>query len=185
MKISDDKRKMLRLLFFLLSALLVVPVSAAVYNILYIQASPISVKTAKIVFANGSDAPQAGTVIGTNGTYVKFTNLAGWPNATRVYQNASLVKNTDTAISFPCTLSRSSWSGNTGDLAQLYVQIYNSTGTWEGTLNVVAGNTTTFTLPPGQTWRVQWTIQWVATAPATDSVSVTISLQAIGQGTGE
>jgi hypothetical protein len=179
-------RKMLRLLLFLLSTLLIMTASAAVYNYMYLQASPISAKAAKVVFANGSDWTQAGTDVGTNGTSVQFTSLSGWPNATRVYQNATVIKNVDTAVDFPCTLSRSSWSGSgTGDVSQLYVQIYNATGALKGTLDLVAGNTTTFTIPHGQTWRVQWTIKWVATAPATDTVSVTILLQATGEGTGE
>lgn len=185
MKIRNDRKKIFRLLLFLLSASLVTVASAAVYNYEYLQASPISAKTAKIVFATGTDATQAGTTVGTNGTYVKFTSLSGWPNATRVYQNATVIRNVDTAVDFPVQLSRSSWSGNTGDVSQLYVQIYNSSGTWKGTLDVVAGNTTTFTLPHAQTWRVQWTIKWVATAPATDTVSVTVALQATGEGTGE
>jgi hypothetical protein len=187
MKISNDKRKTLRLLIFLLSALLVMTVSAAVYNYMYLQASPISSKTAKVVFANGSDYSEAGTSVGTNGTSVKFTSLSGWPNATRVYENATVIKNVDTAVNFTCQLSRDSWSGNgTSSISQLYVKIYNATGALKGTLDVkTEGNYTTFTIPHGEVWRVEWTIKWSATALSTNTVTVTLELRVTGEGTDE
>ena len=185
MKTSYDKKKTLRLLCFLLSALLVMTVSAAVYNYMYLQAMPISAKTAKVVFADGTDASAAGTSVGTNGTYVKFTNMSGWPNATRVYENATVIKNQDSAVSFACQLSRDSWSGNTGSIDELYVKIYNAAGTLQGTLDVKAGGTITFTIPFGEVWRVEWTIKWSATALSTDTVTVTLALRVTGEGTGE
>jgi hypothetical protein len=185
MKTRNDKKKLFRLLLFLLTASLMTVASAQVYNYLYLQAVPISAKAAKIVFANGTDSSAAGTVIGTNGTYVKFTSLSGWPNVTRVYENASVIKNLDSAVNFPFQLSRSSLSGNTADISQLYVQLYNAAGTWEGTLDLVAGNTTTFTIPNGAVWRVQWTIKWSATALGTDTLDAVIALRATGEGTGE
>jgi hypothetical protein len=186
MKISNDKRKALRLLCFLSSALLVMTVSASVYNYMYLQATPISSKTAKVVFANGSDATAAGTSVGTNGTSVKFTSMSGWPNATRVYENATVIKNVDTAVNFACQLSRDSWSGSgTGSISQLYVRIYNAAGTLQGTLDVKASNTTTFTIPFGATWRLEWNIKWSATALSTDTINVTLALRVTGEGTGE
>lgn len=185
MKISNDKRKTLRLLIFLLSALLVMTVSAAVYNYMYLQASPISAKTAKVVFADGTDAGAAGESVGTNGTSVKFISMSGWPNATRVYENATVIKNVDTAVNFTCQLSRDSWSGNTPSIDALYVKIYNAAGTLEGTLDVKANGTTTFTIPHGQVWHVEWTIKWSATALSTYNVTATIMLRVTGEGTGE
>jgi len=184
MKISF--RKSLKLIALLITSLLIATVSAAVYNYMYLQASPISAKTAKVVFANGSDATAAGTDVGTNGTYVKFTSLSGWPNATRVYENATVIKNVDTAVNFACLLSRDSWSGSgTGSISQLYVKIYNAGGTLQGTLDVKAGNTTTFTIPFGAIWRLEWNIKWSATALSTDTITVTLALKVTGEGTGE
>jgi hypothetical protein len=187
MKISYDKRKALRLLCFLLSALLVMTVSASVYNYMYLQATPISSKTAKVVFADGADATEAGTDVGTNGTYVKFTSMSGWPNATRVYENATVIRNIDSAVNFVCLLSRDSWSGSgTGSVSQLYVKIYNAAGTLKGTLDVKTdGNYTTFTIPHGEVWRVEWTIKWSATALSTNTVTVTLAFRVTGEGTGE
>ena len=187
MKISNDKRKALRLLCFLLSALLVMTVSAAVYNYMYLQAMPISSKTAKVVFADGADKTEAGTDVGTNGTYVKFTSMSGWPNATRVYENATVIKNQDGAVNFTCRLSRDSWSSNNfTSIEELYVRIYNATGTLKGTLDVKTdGNYTTFTIPHGEVWRVEWTIKWSATALSTNTVTVTLVLRVTGEGTDE
>jgi len=179
------KRRLLRTFLLFLTSLLIVTASASVYNYMYMQASPISTKTAKVVFANGSDATAAGTSVGTNGTYVKFTSMSGWPNASRVYENASLIRNIDSAVNFVCQLSRDSWSGNTGYIDELYVKIYNAAGTWQGTLDVKNGNTTSFTIPFGQNWRVEWRIKWSATAQSTYTVTATIILRVTGEGTGE
>jgi hypothetical protein len=149
------------------------------------QGMPISARSTKVVFQNGSDATEAGTSVGTNGTYVKFTSLSGWPNVTRVYENATVIKNEDGSVNFACLLSRDSWSGNTGSIDELYVRIYDATDTWQGTLDVVAGNTTTFTIPVGEVWHVEWRIKWSATALSTDSVTVTVELRVTGEGTGE
>ena len=180
-----NTRKILRTFLLFVASLLIVTASASVYNLLYMQAMPISATSAKVVFANGSDATEAGTSVGTNGTYVKFTSMSGWPNATRVYENATVIKNQDGAVSFTCELSRDSWSGSTGSINELYVKIYNAAGTCQGTLDVKAGNTTTFTIPSGEVWRVEWRIKWSATALSTDSVNVTLKLKVTGEGTGE
>jgi len=189
MRTNSDQRKnrgkTLRLLCFLLTGLLVMTVSAAVYNYVSLQASPISAKTAKVVFADGTDATVAGTSVGTNGTYVQFTSMSGWPNATRVYENATVIRNVDTAVDFACQLSRDSWSGSTPSIDELYVKIYNAAGTLQGTLDVEAGNTTAFTIPFSEVWRVEWSIKWSATALSTDTITVTLALKVTGEGTGE
>lgn len=185
MRMNDDKKKTLRLLCFMLSALMVTAVSAAVYNYMYLQASSIGARTAKVVFANGSDYVEAGTSVGTNGTFVQFTSLSGWPNATRVYENATIIRNVDSALNFACQLSRDSWSGNTASIDELYVKIYDAAGALQGTLDIKAGNTTSFTIPFGENWRVEWAIKWSATALSTDTVTTTLALRVPGEGTGE
>lgn len=190
MKIGNDERKTrnktLRLLCFLISALLVMTASAAVYNYLYLQAMPISSKTAKVIFAEGADATAAGTSVGTNGTYVKFTSMSGWPNATRVYENATVIKNVDGAVNFACQLSRDSWSGSIGSIDELYIRLFDNTDTYYGTVQVHgASNSTTFTIGAGEVWRVEWRIKWSATALSTDTVTATLELRVTGEGTGE
>jgi hypothetical protein len=159
-------------------------VSAAIYNYMYLHAT-ISSAMSKVSFANGSDATAAGTSIGTNGTYVTFSSLSGWPNATRVYENATVIGNNDAAIDFACQLARDSWSGSTTSIDELYVRVYNEVGTLQATLDVKAGGTATFTIPHDESWRVEWRIKWSATALSTDAISVALTLRVTGEGTGE
>ena len=185
MKPRPNYSKIIRLTIFMSSTLLVTLASAAVYNYIYLQASPLSLKTAKVVFADGTDAAQAGTNVGTNGTYVQFTSMSGWPNATRIYENATVIMNSDPAVDFTCELSRDSWTGNTGSIDELYVRIYDGSGTPQGTLDVKAGNTTSFTIIHTEVWRVEWRIKWNANALSTDTATVTLALRITGEGTSE
>jgi hypothetical protein len=182
---GKSRRKVLRLLCFLLSSLLVMTVTAAVYNYMYLEAAPIGSETAKVVFADGTDSDEAGTTVGTNGTYVVFNSMSGWPNATRVYENATVIKNEDSTLDFSCQLSRDSWSGSTASIDELYVKIYDAAGTLQATLDVKAGSSASFTIPYGEVWRVEWGIRWSATALSTDSITVTLQLRIAGEGTGE
>jgi len=185
---SDDsnkrnRKKLLRTLFLLLSSLLIVTASASVYNLMYMQAMPISAYGAKVVFYNGADASEAGTSVGTNGTYVKFTSMSGWPNATRVYENATVIKNLD-AKSFTCQLSVSSFTGAYID--ELYVRLFDNANVYHSTVQVHGtSNSTTFTIGAGEVWRVEWRIKWNANTPAGSTATATLELKVIGEGTGE
>ena len=183
MKISNDKRKTLRLLCFLLSALLVMTVSAAVYNYMYMQATSIGAEEAKVKFEAGSDP--AGAQVGTNGTYVNINSMAGWPNATRIYEDAVRIRNME-ATGRTIELKYVSWSGSITNIDYIYVKVFNAVptgGNQQGsTLSVTAGNSTgTFTLSASALWRVQWEIKWKAGALSTNTVSVTLQLVATGE----
>ncbi len=176
MKIVNDKKKTLRLLCFLLSALLVTTASAAMYNYMYLEASPIGAEAPKVRFVTGNDAT---STIGDNGTYAKITNMAGWPNATRVYEDALGIENLD-SIPHTCELMYDSWTGDTSNVTYIYVKIFNTVGgTQQGsTLSITAGNSTgTFDLPASTTWHIQWEIRWNGGALSTYTVSVTLKLK--------
>ncbi|MEM3566427.1 MAG: hypothetical protein QXK18_06100 [Candidatus Bathyarchaeia archaeon] len=173
-----SKRKFLRTLLLLLAGLLVVTASASIYNILYMQASSIQAETAKVQFVTASDSTVAGATIGTNGTYVAFSNLSGWPNATRVYEAAVGIKNFDTAEHI-IELKFGSWSGSTTKIDYIYVKIFDSSGTQRGstvTIGVSGSSTGPLSIPADATWRVQWEIKWKAEVLSTDSVSVMLQL---------
>lgn len=176
MKMDNDKRKILRLLCFLLSALLVTTASAAVYNYVYLQASPISAETPYIKFVSGTDA---NSTIGTNGTWAIITNMTGWPNATRVYEDALEIQNFD-GDPHNCELMFDSWSGDMSSVLYIYVKVFNSIGGTQqgGTLSVTGGNSTgTFSLPASTTWYLQWEIKWDGAALSTYKVNVTLKLK--------
>lgn len=177
-------KRSLKLLTLLLTAMFIATASASVYNYMYMEASPISVYAAVVRFENGTDAAAAGTVPGTNGTYVKFTSLSGWPNATRVYENATVIRNTDVSQNFPCEISVDSFTG--ANIAELYVRLYDNTGTYDSTVQVHGtSNSTSFTINAGDVWRVEWRIKWSATAPTASTATATLALRVTGEGTGE
>jgi hypothetical protein len=178
-----DKTKQVRLLCFLLTSLLIATASASVYNLLYMQASSISAEAADVQFVSGADSTAAGATIGTNGTYVSFTSMAGWPNATRVYENATGIKNLDTSAR-TIELKFDSWSGSTANIDYIYVKVFDSSNTQQGSTVVVGtsgSSTGSLSIPAGATWRVQWEIKWTAGASSTNAVSVTLQLIVSGE----
>jgi len=177
-KLEEYKRKFIRTLILLLTGLLIVTASASVYNILYLQAAPIRVEAAKVRFVTASDSGPAGATIGTNGTFASLSGLAGWPNATRIYEAALGIRSYDTA-NHPIELKFTSWSGSTDKIDYIYVKVFDENGQQKGsTVNVgVEGSSTgQVVLPAGATWRVQWEIKWKAGALTTDFVSVILQL---------
>jgi hypothetical protein len=177
-----NTRKILRTFLLFLASLLIVTASASVYNLLYMQAFPISTEAADVQFVSGADSTAAGASVGTNGTYVRFNSMAGWPNATRVYENAVGIQNLDT-VARTIELKYDSWSGSTANIDYIYVKVFND-GTQQGsTINVgTAGSSTgSLSIPAGATWRVQWEIKWTAEALSTNTVSVTLQLIVTGE----
>jgi hypothetical protein len=180
-------RKILRLLLFLLSTLLVMTASAAVYNYMYMQATPIGAQAAKVQFITAADSTSAGAVIGTNGTWCKLTSMVGWPNSTRTYQAAVGIQNVDTSSghSFNLTFAQAGdWSGNTNNVTSITVIVRSTAGgTQQGnTINVgTAGSTTgQITIPASTTWVVEWNITWKASTHSSAAVNVKLTLVVTG-----
>lgn len=175
--------KSVKMLILTLMSIIIVTVTAATYNYMLMEASPISVYSAMVVFEDGADASAAGTSIGTNGTYVKFTSLSGWPNVTRVYESACVINNTDGSQNFQCQLDVDSF---TGSIDELYVKLYDDSDTYHSTVQVhTPSNSTSFTINAGEEWRVEWRIKWSATATSGSTATATLMLRLTGEGTGE
>jgi hypothetical protein len=178
------RKRLLRVFLLFLSGSLIVTAGATIYNLLYMQASPIPAETAKVQFVTAADSSAAGASIGTNGTYVSFGSMAGWPNATRVYEAAVGIRNLDSA---PRTieLKFDSWSGNTANIDYITVIVRDSAGgTQQGSaVNVGTQGSTTgpIDIPAGATWVVEWNIKWKAGALSSDSVTVTLQLVVTGE----
>jgi len=172
-------KKALWLLLLLMLVTLITGVGSVVYNLLYMQATRVGVEAPKVYFIEGSDSGTACTVtIGTNNTWVQISGMKGWPNTTRVYENATAIHNADDRPR-NVVLSFFSWSGDTS-YAAINVRVYNSNGTQEGgVINVgtEGSNTGPIVIPAGQNFRVQWEIKWAAEATTSHSVSVTLSLR--------
>ncbi|MEM2994535.1 MAG: hypothetical protein QXI91_00750 [Candidatus Bathyarchaeia archaeon] len=178
------KRKLLRVFLLFLASALVVTATASVYNLLYMETSQITAETAKIQFVNAADSSAAGATIGTNGTYVSFNNMAGWPNATRVYEAAIGIQNLD-STSRTIELKFVSWSGNTNNIDYITVVVRDSAGGNQRgqVINVGASGSTTgsINIQASETLVVEWNIKWKAGASATDSVTITLQLVVTGE----
>jgi len=166
---------------------LVVTASASVYNLMYMQASPIPAEAAKIQFVTSADSTAAGASIGTNGTYVLFNSMAGWPNSTRTYQAAVGIQNLDTVnrtveLKFD---QAGDWSGDISIIDSITVIVRATAGgTQQGTtINVgTAGSSTgAIGIPAGATWVVEWNIKWKAGALSTNTVSAKLTLIVTGE----
>ena len=182
-----NRRRLLRAFLLLLSSLLVVTASASVLNLMYMQASPISAESAKVQFVTAADSTAAGASVGTNGTYVRFTSMAGWPNSTRTYQAAAGIQNLDTAartieLKFD---QAGDWSGNTGNIDFITVIVRSTAGgTQQGTaisVGTAGSSTGTISIPASTTWVVEWNIKWKAGASSTNTVSVKLTLIVTGE----
>lgn len=164
----------------LLTSVLIATASATVYNYMYMQAAPIGVEAAKVQFVDGADAT---CNIGDNATYVKITDMAGWPNATRLHEEAVKIESLD-SNDRTMELAFDSWSGNTGNIAYIYVKVFNAADEQQGsTLSITpaAQNSTgTFDLTALATYRVQWEIRWDGGVPSTYAVDVTLKLIVTG-----
>ena len=177
-------KRLLRVFLLLLSSVLVVTASASVLNYLYMQASPITAETAKVQFVLADDSEEAGASIGTNGTYVSLNSMAGWPNATRVYQAAVGIQNLDSK-SRNITLAFASWSGDTDQIEFIKVVVRDAVGGNQQGNAIMVGtqgsSTGKIEIPAGATWVVEWNIKWKAGASSTNSVSVTLQLLVEGE----
>lgn len=175
------RRRLLRTLFLFLASTLIVAASASVIYYMNMKASPITVDTlpaARVMFVSGNDSAVAGASIGSKGEYVTFYNMSGYPNCTKVYEDAVGIYNNDTAHAHKIELKFDSWNGQTTNIDYIYVKIFDG-ATQQGATIVVgtAGSTTgELTILAGATWRVQWEIQWGANAQSSDQVDVTLHL---------
>jgi len=171
-----------KLLPILAISAIVIGVSAAVYNIMYVQVEQIPAEAAKVYFVTGTDSTAAGATIGTNSTYVKFNSMAGWPNSTRYYEDSVGIKNADTS-GRTVELLYDSWSGDT-PYVTISVKVFDSGGTQRGnTINVGTGGSSTgsISIPAGETYRVQWEIKWNAGALSSYRVNVLLQLKVTGE----
>lgn len=184
---KQNRKKLLRTLFLLLSSLLIVTATASVLNVMYMQASPIPAEAAKIQFVTAADSTAAGASIGTNGTYVLLNSMAGWPNSTRTYQAAVGIQNLDTvARTIELKFDQAGdWSGDTGNIDFITVIVRDTAGgTQQGaTINIGAAGSSTgaISIPASTTWVVEWNIKWKAGALSTNTVSVKLTLIVTGE----
>lgn len=172
----------MRLATLLLTSLLIGTASAAVYQQLWMNAN-ITAAAATVKFTSGNDGASAGATISTDGTYVKFNSLGGWPNATRIYTEAVNITNSDTG-SHTISVVFSSLTGTIGT-SYFRVQMMNNQGVLQASIltintSTTAGATTgTATIPNGATgiWSLQFQVNWASGTSAGTSAAIVLYLQ--------
>jgi len=144
MKIDNDdrktKRKILRLLCFVLSGLLVMTVSAAVYYSLSMQPT-VSITTPVVAFAQGDDWSKVAGSLGPNGTWCNLA-LKAYPNATMTYEEPLNLTNTGTQVSIKLrAISISPASGNpsVSNFTFINFTLHDDDGLFIGYLNYSTG----------------------------------------------
>ncbi|MEM2318000.1 MAG: hypothetical protein QW142_01115 [Candidatus Bathyarchaeia archaeon] len=180
-------KKSLKFITLLTSALLIGTASAAVYNYMYIYATPVSVKGIyKVNFYAGGDFTKAGGIITNNRQTVTFTGLEG-PNGTIAeYDDTVRICNNDTLAHNIKLEMTYSYGGNAlSTLDYIKITIYSSTGNQVDYLRLDphgddggSVTSTNFNSLAGNNdwWRIKWDILWFGNATTTDSVSITLKV---------
>jgi len=187
MKIAGDerkgRRKALRLLCFLLSGLLVMTASAAVYYSLSMQPS-VKITAAVVSFKEGNDWKTGTWSMGTNNTWCALA-LKAYPNATLTYEQPLNLTNTGTSVNLTLrTVSISPASGipDVGNFVFINFTLHDETGAVVGSLNYTVDGSNNWSTPAmsfvpmdaNDKWYI--TIQTKASATAQADVVASIEI---------
>jgi len=175
-------KKSLKLLFLLMTSLLVASVSASIYYTMYMNAT-IGVAGNVVQFWAGGDTTTVGGSITDARQKVTFSSMNGKNGSLTTISDAVRINNTDTLNDHTIELKLSSWTGNSSSvLNYINVTMYDGITKKGNSIYLVPGGsgqvTTTGnqTITAGTNWRVQWDIYWKGTATTSDSVSVNLLL---------
>lgn len=134
-------KKSLKLLFLLLSSLLISIVSASVYNYMYIQGT-VTVGSAQIVWVKGSGAPSGTTITGGLVTM----GLSAQPGQNQTTTYALYLKNNNASVAYNMNITvTTALSGTYFNSANIYLYT-NSTSAFSHTIDMTTINTYTTTL---------------------------------------
>jgi len=174
--------KSLKLLFLLLTSLLIASVSASVYFTLYMNAT-VGVTGNKVQFWAGDDLTQgrvAGSITDAR-QKITFTSMNGLNGSKTTYTDTVLINNTDTS-DHSIELKLGSWTGTGATpMYNITISMYNATTKKGNSVVLVPGGAGQVTTTGNQTinhgtWRVQWELFWKGTATTSDSVNVYLQL---------
>ncbi|MEM2995643.1 MAG: hypothetical protein QXI91_06510 [Candidatus Bathyarchaeia archaeon] len=181
-------KKSLKFLTLLISALLIGTASAAIYNYMYMYATPVGVRGAYDVnFYEGADFVNASGSITNYRQTVTFTGMKGSNGTLATYTDPVRICNNGTvAHNIKLEIADYQYSTNADEnLDYIIITIYNSGGTSVDSLRLDphgddGGNDleTAFNSLSGDHnwWRVQWDILWFGNATTSDTVDITLKI---------
>ncbi len=173
--------KSIKLLFVLLTSMLIALASAAVYYSMIMQPS-VAITGATIRFAQGNDWP-TGSTLGDNGTWVSLA-LKAYPNATLTYDQPLNISNTDSASHTfrlrHITITPATGNSQVSNFTFINFVVQNTAGAQQATFNYTTTGTT-WTTPASTSYltlpaSTQWII-YVETKAAASANDVTANIQ--------
>ena len=177
----ETKRKTLRLLCFLLSGLLVMVASAAVYYNITMQPS-VTITPAGVTFKEGDDWNLSWSM-GTNNTWCALA-LKAYPNTTLTYEEPLNLTNTGDSVGVTLkaiSISPASGNAQVSNFTFINFTLHDQTGAIKGSLNYTTNgndwNTpsmTDVTMNADDVWYI--TIQTKAAAGAQSNIVANIEI---------
>lgn len=175
--------KALKLLFLLLTSLLIASASAAVYYSISMEPT-VTIKGAVVQFAQGNDWSQVAGSIGTNNTWCSLS-LKAYPNATLTYEQPLNISNTDGSNSHQfrlrhISIAPASGSASVSNFTFFNFVIKNTAGVSQASFNYTTSGdnwntpspTSYLTLPANTKWVLY--IETKAAAGATLDIAASI-----------
>ena len=167
--------KILPLLFAL--TILIAGMSPGLSDIMHRAPSSIGTGRAGVFLAEGSDGEEAGLSIDADSNHAVFKGMAGWPNATRFYEDSIRIRNDDQTTG-TVELMFDSWSGSVTKLT-VSVRVFDANGRQKGyTIHVGESGSSTgpIMMMSRETCRVQWELKWTAEATTADKATILLRL---------
>jgi hypothetical protein len=167
-------KKSLKLVTLSLASLLLATVSATVYNQLF-QSGHVTATTYGVQWISGTDS------VGLNiaGATCSMSSLTAPVGGSRNYTDPVRLNNTE-AAQHTFNLAVVSVAGNTNHLDYIYVRLYNSTGSYKGTLIVWNGSQGTYlnslVIAEHDYWKFEWDIKWGSSSIANDYIDVSLRI---------
>ncbi len=179
--------KSVKMLILTLLSIMVVSVSAATYFTLVMEPR-VGTADAVIQFVAGDDSSNAGaTGYTTDGTWVRFTGIKAYPNATLTYEEAINVSNTDGSNAYsvrfrPGSITNLNGTGTSANFTKIaFVLIAQNGTTIISTFNYTGGvswtppSTTGYvSIPASEEWTIR--IETIAVSGALADVMVEIDI---------
>ena len=175
--------KSVKLLFLLLTSLLIASASAAVYYSISMEPT-VTIKQAVVQFTEGSDWSKVAGSIGTNNTWCSLS-LKAYPNATLTYEQPLNISNTDGSNSHQfrlrhVSIAPASGSVSVSNFTFFNFVIKNTAGVSQSSFNYTTSgdnwntpSTTSYMILPANTeWIVY--IETKAAAGATKDIAASI-----------
>lgn len=153
----------IKLLTLLLTGMLIVTVSAAVYYSMMMQPA-VSISPATIRFAQGADWP-TGSALGANATWASLA-LKAYPNATLMYDKPLNISNSDASNSHQfrlrhISITPASGTASVGNFTFINFVVKNTAGVSQASFNYTTTGSTWNTPPTTSYLTLPASTQWI------------------------